>query len=167
MCEVTVRRMRSADLDEVMQIERLSFSTPWSRESFRLEIEENRCAYYIVLAEDGRVVAYAGTWLAISEGHITNIAVHPDFRGRGYGKRITRELMEQCLDIGITWMTLEVRRSNLIAQGIYTSLGFKSVGVRRRYYEDNGEDAFIMVVENLQEALGLTRACSKTPGEQF
>lgn len=145
--------MRVFDLDDVMQIEALCFATPWSRESFRMEIEENRCALYLVLTEDERPVAYAGTWLVITEGHITNIAVHPDFRGRGYGERITRALMKKAHSVGITWLTLEVRRSNLIAQSLYAKLGFIQMGVRKRYYENNGEDALIMVVEDLPETL--------------
>jgi ribosomal-protein-alanine N-acetyltransferase len=107
-----------------------------------------------VLETEGRVVAYAGVWLVITEGHITNIAVHPDFRGRGYGERITRALMEQSLAVGISWLTLEVRRTNHIAQNRYTKLGFHEVGIRKKYYEDNGEDALIMVVEDLREAMG-------------
>ena len=153
MPDLEIRRMEAGDLDVVMEIEHLCFSIPWSRESFRIEIEENKCALYIVLTEDGRPVAYAGTWLVISEGHITNIAVHPDFRGRGYGERITRAMMEAALEIGIGWMTLEVRRGNSVAQSLYKKLGFSEVGVRKRYYEDNGEDALVMVVESLEDAL--------------
>lgn len=153
MPRVEVRRMSVSDLDAVMAIERLSFSTPWSRESFRIEIEENRCAMYLVLTEDDRPVAYAGTWLVITEGHITNIAVHPDFRGRGYGERITLALMRKAREVGISWLTLEVRRGNLVAQSLYRKLGFDEVGIRKRYYEDNGEDALIMVVEDLGKAL--------------
>ena len=153
MPDLEIRRMEAGDLDAVMEIEHLCFSIPWSRESFRIEIEENKCALYIVLTEDGRPVAYAGTWLVISEGHITNIAVHPDFRGRGYGERITRAMMEAALEIGIGWMTLEVRRGNSVAQSLYKKLGFSEVGVRKRYYEDNGEDALVMVVESLEDVL--------------
>ncbi len=154
MDDVCIRPMCEGDLDAVMEIEHLCFSTPWSRESFRMEIEENRCARYLVLTVNERPVAYAGAWLVIDEGHVTNVAVHPDFRGKGYGERITRALMKECLKIGISWLTLEVRRSNETAQSLYRKLGFTEVGVRKKYYEDNGEDAYIMVVENLRAALG-------------
>lgn len=153
MPETEVRPMREDDLDAVLMIERLCFSVPWSRDSFRMEINENRCARYIVLTEDGTPVAYAGAWLIIDEGHITNIAVHPDYRGNGYGERVTRALMETCREIGISWMTLEVRRSNAVAQNLYRKLGFTDVGYRKRYYEDNKEDALIMVNENIGETL--------------
>lgn len=153
MKTVEVRPMTVADLDAVLEIEHHCFAIPWSRESFRMEIEENRCARYIVLTEDGRPVAYAGVWLVIDEGHITNIATHPDFRGRGYGERVTRELMRVCSDIGISWMTLEVRRSNIVAQNLYRKLGFVDVGYRKRYYEDNNEDALIMINEDIPTAL--------------
>jgi len=85
----------------------------------------------------------------MDEGHITNIAVHPDFRGKGYGERVTRALMQCASDNGMVWMTLEVRRSNLVAQALYRKVGFFDVGYRKRYYEDNREDALIMACENL------------------
>ena len=138
-----------SDVDDVQEIEKGCFSVPWSRESFVQEITENKCARYLVLELSGRVIAYAGMWLVMDEGHITNIAVHPDFRGRGYGERVTRALMQCASDNGMVWMTLEVRRSNLVAQALYRKVGFFDVGYRKRYYEDNREDALIMACENL------------------
>ncbi len=142
-----VRPMQIADLDDVLGIEHASFSVPWSREAFVREIVENRAARYLVLLVGGKPIAYAGVWLVIDEGHVTNIAVHPSARGKGYGEMITSALMQLCADNGITWMTLEVRRSNTVAQALYKKLGFTSVGYRKRYYEDNHEDALIMVCE--------------------
>lgn len=146
---VLVRLMTLADVDDVQEIEKGCFSVPWSRESFEHEITENKCARYLVIELDGRVVAYAGTWLVIDEAHITNVAVHPDFRGRGYGELVMRELMQLSSDTGMVWMTLEVRRSNVVAQSLYHKLGFIDVGYRKRYYEDNREDALIMACEQL------------------
>ena len=146
-----VRLMTLADVDDVQEIEKGCFSVPWSRESFEHEITENKCARYLVVELDGRVVAYAGTWLVIDEAHITNVAVHPDFRGRGYGELVMRELMQLSSDTGMVWMTLEVRRSNVVAQSLYHKLGFIDVGYRKRYYEDNHEDALIMACEQMPE----------------
>lgn len=148
---VLVRLMTLKDVDDVQEIEKGCFSVPWSRESFEHEITENKCARYLVVELDGRVVAYAGTWLVIDEAHITNVAVHPDFRGRGYGELVMRELMQLSSDTGMVWMTLEVRRSNAVAQSLYHKLGFIDVGYRKRYYEDNHEDALIMACEQLPE----------------
>ena len=149
MAEARIRLMALGDVDDVQEIEKGCFSVPWSRESFIREITENRCARYLVVELDGRVIAYAGVWLVLDEGHITNIAVHPDFRGQGYGARVTRALMQLASDMGLVWMTLEVRRSNLVAQSLYRKVGFIDVGYRKRYYEDNREDALIMACEHL------------------
>lgn len=151
MSEITVGLMTEADVDAVHEIETLCFKTPWSRESILREVQENQCARYMVLREDGKAIAYAGVWFIIDEGHITNIAVHPDKRGMGYGERVTRDMIQLAADSGMVWMTLEVRRSNKAAQALYHKLGFIDVGYRKRYYE-NSEDALIMALEHMPEA---------------
>ena len=104
-----------------------------------------------MVREDGRAIAYAGVWFILDEGHITNIAVHPERRGMGYGEMVTRGMIQLAADSGMNWMTLEVRRSNKAAQNLYHKLGFIDVGYRKRYYE-NSEDALIMALEHLPEA---------------
>jgi [ribosomal protein S18]-alanine N-acetyltransferase len=147
--EVLLRRMLEQDIDWVLEIERLSFARPWSRESFVSELTSNLCARYCVLIEDGRIVAFGGMWLIIGEAHINNIAVHPDFRQRGYGRMIMKELMRVAYRAGeIIQMTLEVRVTNVPAIDLYTSMGFEVAGRRKGYYEDNGEDAYIMWCHN-------------------
>lgn len=143
--------MTLADVDAVQEIEEGCFSIPWTRAAFEREITENACARYLVLEEEGRVVAYAGMWLIIDEAHITNIAVHMECRRMGYGEAITAALMRLASSLGMVWMTLEVRRSNTAAQALYRKLGFMDVGFRKRYYDDNREDALIMACENLPE----------------
>ena len=152
MSEITVGPMTVEDVDAVHAIEVACFKTPWSRESFMREVTENACARYVVLREDGRAIAYAGVWFVLDEGHITNIAVHPDRRGVGYGEQVTRALIQLAADSGMTWMTLECRRSNAVAQSLYRKLGFIEVGFRKRYYADNNEDALLMALEKLPEA---------------
>ena len=142
--EPRIRPMVMADIDAVAEMERQIFSLPWSRDAFRRELEENVIARYLVLEEEGRVVAYGGVWLVIDEAHVTNIAVHPDARGKGYGERIVRALMRLAADTCMGMITLEVRRSNTAAQALYRKVGFQDVGYRKRYYEDNQEDALIM-----------------------
>ena len=150
MSEITVGLMTLDDVDAVHEIETACFKTPWSKESFRHEVTENACARYVVLREDGRAIAYAGVWFILDEAHITNIAVHPERRGLGYGERVTREMIQLASDSGMNWMTLEVRRSNKVAQNLYHKLGFIDVGYRKRFYE-NSEDALIMALEQLPE----------------
>lgn len=149
MDNATVRAMTLSDVDAVQEIEKGCFSVPWSRESFAREITENRCARYLVAVLDSAVVAYAGMWLVLDEAHVTNIAVHPVYRGRGLGEVVTRALMQHAADMGMAWMTLEVRRSNAVAQALYHKVGFIDVGYRKGYYQDNKEDALIMACETL------------------
>ncbi len=144
MADVILRPMELRDLDAIAELEQQIFSMPWSRDSFERELKENIVARYLVLEEEGRIVAYGGVWLVIDEAHVTNIAVHPDARGKGYGERITRALMKLSADTCMGMITLEVRRSNAVAQALYHKVGFLDVGYRKRYYEDNQEDALIM-----------------------
>ena len=149
MPEPQIRPMALSDVGPVQEIEKGCFSVPWSREAFVQEIKENKCARYLVLAVDGRVIAYGGMWFVLDEAHITNIAVHPAYRGNGHGEAITRALISLARENGMNWMTLEVRRSNAAAQALYHKVGFVDVGYRKRYYDDNKEDALIMLLENL------------------
>ena len=149
--QVEIRPMRREDLDAILEIEHLSFTIPWSRASFEQEVSENRCARYLVVVVDGRPVGYAGMWLVLDEGHITNVAIHPDYRGRKLGEKLMRALIQLAADTSLSWMTLEVRRSNFVAQSLYRKLGFIDVGYRKRYYADNKEDALIMALETLPE----------------
>ncbi|AHM57060.1 ABC-type nitrate/sulfonate/bicarbonate transport system, permease component RimI [Peptoclostridium acidaminophilum DSM 3953] len=138
-----IREMTADDIDGVLEVENISFKTPWSRDSFEKEME-NSLAFYLVVSSDDGIAGYGGIWFIAGEGHITNIAVHPDFRNRGLGRAIVKGLIEESLKRKIEAMTLEVRISNETAIGLYKSLGFKSAGVRPGYYTDSNEDALIM-----------------------
>jgi len=148
---VLIRRMRMADLDEVTAIEQATFARPWSRESFRQELERNVAARYLVAEKDGQVVGYAGAWIILDESHITNIAVREDLRELGIGRKLTGALMQYISNLGAAYATLEVRVSNMRAQHLYESLGFIRVGKRKKYYEDNQEDAWLMVCDHMPE----------------
>ena len=152
MSEPVIRFMRLKDVDQVAGIEEATFARPWSREIFRQELTRNAVARYLVADEDGQILGYAGAWVILDESHITNIAVREDARGRGLGKRLTTDLLQILSNLGASYATLEVRVSNIRAQNLYKSLGFVSVGKRKRYYEDNNEDAFLMVCEHLPDA---------------
>lgn len=142
--EVLVRDMYLVDLDAVMAIEAHSFPTPWSRNAFQTEILENTFATYLVLDFHGRVVSYGGMWIILDEAHVTNVAVHPDYRGHHLGERMMEGMVERARSLGVARMTLEVRRGNIVAQNLYHKMGFVQLGVRRGYYTDTHEDAFIM-----------------------
>ena len=147
-----IRFMRLKDVEVVAAIEKETFARPWSPDSFRQELTRNVVARYLVAEEDGQILGYAGAWVILDESHITNIAVREDARGRGLGKRLTAELLQILSNLGAGYATLEVRVSNLRAQNLYKSLGFISVGKRKRYYEDNNEDAYLMVCDKMPDA---------------
>ena len=136
------RPMRPEDLPQVMEIENLSFSSPWSHSSFLQEFN-NPVSRTLVAESDGRVRGYLCCWCVADEVHTLNLAVHPNYRRLGIARRLMEEVLLEARAEGIKTVSLEVRRSNLPAVSLYHRLGFRQVGVRRRYYE-NGEDAFLM-----------------------
>ena len=147
---LSVEAMRLADIEQVHEIERLSFSTPWPSYAFEQELSGNRLARYLVARAAGeRVVGFAGVWLMVDEAHITTFGVHPDWRRQGVGRRLLLRLLEMAIELGARRMTLEVRVSNQAAQALYHSFGFQTVGRRPRYYTDDGEDALVMTTPDL------------------
>ena len=136
--------MDETHLEEVAKIEQVSFPTPWSKEAYYNELRENSLAHYYVCLAGEKVIGYAGMWIIIDEAHITNIAVHPDFRGKKIAQALLLYLMQEAMRLGAERITLEVRPSNRVAQHVYGKLGFCPVGVRKGYYTDTKEDAIIM-----------------------
>ena len=147
---ICIRPIESNDIDRVMELEKICFSTPWSREAFQIEVEQNRFASYFVVESRGHIVGYGGMWHIIGEVHITNIAIHPDFRRKGIGRELMLFLMESALSHGAKKMTLEVRKSNIGAKSLYRGLDFIEKGIRKGYYGDTGEDAIIMWNEDIE-----------------
>ena len=152
MAEPVLRRMTLLDVPAVHRLEEAIFSMPWSEKDFVYEMTENKVARYLVIEEAGEIIAFAGAHIILDQAHVTNIAVRQDCRGRGLGRMITRALMQYASNLGAEYLTLEVRQSNVTAQNLYKSLGFVKVNVRKRYYEDTGEDAWLMVCDKLPVA---------------
>jgi len=141
---VLILPMTPGDVDEIVEIEKLSFSTPWSRSALLGELRYPRQAVYLVARVNGRIVGYVGMWAVADEGHITNIAVHPEYRGQGIGTRLLSFPIAVAQSRGINGLTLEVRQSNVGARRLYERMGFVASGIRPGYYSDNNEDAVIM-----------------------
>lgn len=141
---LTIRKMTELDVDAVFDIEVHSFKTPWSKDAFYKEMTENALAEYIVICEEDRIVGFGGMWLIIDEIHITNIAIAPNERGKGYSKPLVQAMIDFATERRFKHMTLEVRVSNAIAIALYEQFGFVSVGKRPKYYIDTGEDALVM-----------------------
>jgi len=146
--DVIIREIIEDDIDQILEIEKESFSTPWSRNSFLTEIQKNLLAKYIVAELDNNILGYGGLWLILNEGHITNIAVKKAHRGKGIGEQLIQGLINYCVDNNIDNMTLEVRKSNIVAQNLYKKYGFIDYGIRPNYYSDDGEDAIVMWKSN-------------------
>ena len=140
---ISFREMTPEDAAAVEEIERASFAVPWSRRAFWEEAANER-TLYLVARMDGEIVGYAGAWIILDEAQITNVAVAPEKRGQGIGRRLMDEMMARAKARGASRMTLEVRPSNEAALTLYKSCGFLDYGRRPRYYQDNGEDAVIM-----------------------
>lgn len=141
--------MKLEDIALVHEIDVLSFTLPWPEKSFRFELTENPSTLALVaevVSADTNtlVIGMSIVWLVIDEAHIATIAIHPEFRGFGYGKKLLAETLRQSIQRGAIMATLEVRENNLLAQQMYTKFGFMIVGRRSRYYKDNNEDAILM-----------------------
>lgn len=146
MANIEFYRMVQEDADGVARVEAACMPVPWSRQSFWEEASHTD-AYYLIARDvdrDNLIVAYAGCWVLANEGHITNVAVDPDYQGKGLGRKLMNELTSRVKALGVDSMTLEVRPSNTVAINLYTSLGFRSVGQRPKYYTNPVEAAEIM-----------------------
>lgn len=141
--ELNIREALLKDARQMAALDKICFSHPWSRQSFVEELGDNDLSFYIVVEGGGEIIAYAGLWMVLDEGHITNLAVHPSHRGKGLGEKLLRELIGRATNRGIRKFTLEVRPSNKSAIKLYKKLAFKPVGIRKEYYLDNLEDALI------------------------
>lgn len=142
MNNLVVESMAEIHLEDVVEINNLSLTTPWSFESLKGELENKFCKY-IVVKKAGTLIGYAGLWLIIDEAHITNVAIHPDYRGIGASNALMDGIIKICTDFNIPSITLEVRESNIVARNLYSKYNFVVEGLRKNYYDDN-ENAIIM-----------------------
>ena len=149
--KLIVEPMRLDDLKAVQSIEHASFNTPWPSHAYSNELESNRLAHYLVARAGDEVAAYGGMWLMVDEAHITTFAVHPAWRRQRIGERLLLAFLDVAVDRGAHEATLEVRLSNLAARKLYEKYGFRPVGLRPRYYSDDGEDALIMTTLPLSD----------------
>ncbi len=140
------RPMVEADLEKVVEIEKASMPSPWSKELFDEELKRE-AAHYFVLEVEGKVAGYMGYWEAPEEAHIINLAIGPAFRNRGLGLEMMKHCMDYARERGAKLATLEVRQSNEAAQRLYEKADFRVVAIRKKYYSDNQEDAVVMIKE--------------------
>lgn len=142
--------MAHSDIEEILKIEELCYGAHhWSFESFATELNNKISSYRTIKTADNRCVGYMGIWKIVDEAHITNISVHPDFQNQKLAHRLLIDAIKECYKEKIKFITLEVRTSNTKAIYLYEKFGFNSLGVRKKYYQDNNEDALIMWSNNI------------------
>jgi len=158
MIDLEIDKMRSFDLQEVMEIEQESFSMPWSRGMFERELANDGRSYFLVARSDGEVVGYLGFWMVVDEAHIVNVAIRKDYRRKNVASILIAYALNLAEKLGAEKATLEVRVTNLPAQKLYKKFGFQNIAIRRNFYSDTGEDAYIMWLYGLKDKIGEIRA---------
>lgn len=148
--KLKIQPMQKSDVDEVLKIEEMAYGEHhWSKDSFYGELSNDLAHYYCAFDSEDNLVGYAGAWGIIDEAHITTIAVKPELRRKKIGEMLLVRILEDCYKNEIKYITLEVRVSNTAAIKLYEKYGFKSLGTRKGYYQNNNEDALIMWTENI------------------
>ena len=147
---ILYKPMDSSHVEGDFELSKNSFHIPWSLESIQQELTNNLARYIVAMDSDSnKVIGFAGMWIIAGEGNITNIAVDADFKRVGIGYNLLSALFDICKKENCPDITLEVRVSNIAAQKLYEKAGFINEGIRKKYYEDNGEDAMIMWKRNI------------------
>ena len=142
---VVERLTTAADLDAVLEIEQASFNNPTTRQWYERELERPEvCFIYVLRTPDSPTAAFCAFWRVADQAHINNLAVRPELRHRGLGSRLLQAVIVEAQKLGATTLTLEVRRSNVAAQRLYTKAGFREAAVRKSYYTQPVEDALVL-----------------------
>lgn len=136
---MTIEKFELKHLDDVVKIEELCFADPWSRADLEAQLSLDTSHFYVAVEGDA-VAGYMGLQIFSGEGYVTNVAILPEYRGRGYAKA----LIQACMRNKMEFITLEVRESNLPAYNLYLKMGFENVGIRPKFYSNPTENAIIM-----------------------
>ena len=150
VASVSVTPMTRSHLRQVLAIDKLVYPRPWSAALFKQELASRDRVHLAALVDD-ELVGHAGLMLLHDEGHVSTVAVHPDWQRRGVARRLMIELSRAAIERGMVALTLEVRVSNKAAQELYRQFGYAPAGVRRNYYTDVEEDALVMWATGIQE----------------
>jgi len=143
-CNPSLLPATEADLDAIMEIEEACFNEPWQRDAMRDEITRSAWSTVIKAEIEGEIAGFAVYWTVADERHLQNVATAPAYRRRGVGNALVRHVVDQARRTSAAVVFLEVRVSNEAAKRLYAAHGFREIGVRRGYYQDNGEDAIVM-----------------------
>ncbi len=150
LLQIKIEPMQKSQIDDVLKIEEQAYGEHhWSKDSFYGELSNNLAHYYCAFDTQGNLIGYAGSWRVIDEAHITTIAIKPELRRKKIGEALLCTIINDCYKNEVKYITLEVRASNAPAIALYEKYGFKSLGTRKGYYQNNNEDALIMWTENI------------------
>ena len=138
---MTIDKLKESEIPQIAELEKLCFTSPWSEESIKSTFKNASNKFFTAIEND--IIGYIGVSISADEGYILNVAVHPDFRGRGAGKALVSFVIENYKE-KLSFLTLEVRPSNIVALKLYSSLGFKKVGERKNYYSNPLENALLL-----------------------
>lgn len=140
-----IRRMDLLDIDKIVALEQELFSSPWDKEAFYYELEKNAFSTILVLEDELEIIGYIGMWLLGDQTQITTLGIKKAYQGSGYAKKLMDKCEEITKTMGYANINLEVRISNQKAIKLYEKCGFKIVAIRKNYYQDNHEDAYLMI----------------------
>lgn len=150
MIYLKLKNIKKTDLDEIMEIEEAAYPNHhWSKQAFENELDNKLAIYKCAVNSDNKIVGFYGFWQILEEAHITTFATHQDFKKKGIATSLMINLVDECYKRMIKYITLEVRISNVPAISLYEKFGFSTIGTRKKYYQDNNEDALIMFTENI------------------
>jgi len=149
---IRISTMRHSDIEAVARLERVCQPLPWSANAYTTELNNPNAYYAAAKTSDGDLAGYGGIWVIMDEMHVTNLGTKPELRGRKIAERLLIVLIKEGIARGATRATLEVRESNIAAQRLYKKYGFLDVAMRKQYYSDNRENAYIMWAEDLTGA---------------
>jgi ribosomal-protein-alanine N-acetyltransferase len=141
--DLTIIPMTLDHLPAVLEIENLSFPTPFTENLFRMELNLNVARLYVALSE-GKVVGYIDFWQVGPEAHLITLGVHPDFRRKQTASKLVQHMIDECRKHRVEVISLDVRPTNEMGKALYAKHGFRQAGLRKRYYQDNGEDALVL-----------------------
>lgn len=142
--KIELKEMTSSYTEGVFNVGKLSLKEAWSLDSINKELDNKNAKYIVAVTENNEVVGFIGLWIVLDEGDITNVAVHPNYRKQKIASLLIEYVINNMKNWNISSLTLEVRKSNIAAQNLYKKFNFNVSGIRKNFYSDNNEDAYIM-----------------------
>lgn len=149
--DIVIDKIQAENISDVAEIEKICFAHPWSEKSLKEQLKNDISHFFVAKDMDGTAIGYAGMQAIVGEGYVTNIAVLPQYRGRGIGSCLVKQLIDTTNDLKLDFISLEVRPSNTVAIALYEKYGFKEAGRRKNFYRSPTEDGLIMTYTRIEK----------------